>query len=477
MLGNEKGAITIWLAVATAGFVLALMQAGFLTQERSLSAQIKPDLKIELRRANQQAVELTSALLTSNKLDIATVAGRTKFTSLNGTASVFELDPATGVLTVKTCNAKALGKSDVTALFGANSAAGDSCDDSFVNASDMIVETQLTVEAVQVVLDREVRRPPLPKPPKLRFAIVRATTQGRVNNKANGQLVVETRARVNLPPDNDERPGTCRFSANRYYSELMEVGGSGVPSGLGWVSVLNAGSGIANGAATNTLTSLQSQAFGGTRNVLNLRSAGLYTPADDYYDYDPSTLQFKLYVNQVKVHAEVTNINDAACEIQFYAPRNNSFNGGCFAPGTQIEMLDGTTKAVEHLQVGDRVKSPGHQFGRAVAALARGLETEPLIEIRTSAKRTLKVTRAHPVFTARGIVLAAELQLGDTLTSTSGENESITQLSDIPGETWVYNFDLYGKEAATDHLLFADGLTVGDHVLQRKMAPKTLTRR
>jgi hypothetical protein len=90
----------------------------------------------------------------------------------------------------------------------------------------------------------------------------------------------------------------------------------------------------------------------------------------------------------------------------------------CFPPGEEVLMSDGTTKFIEKIQKGDRVKS--YDFQKKKVVENRVLETYDnlyegvLINIELDDGRVLQMTPEHPVFTKnRGWVEAKDLTEDD----------------------------------------------------------------
>jgi hypothetical protein len=83
---------------------------------------------------------------------------------------------------------------------------------------------------------------------------------------------------------------------------------------------------------------------------------------------------------------------------------------GCFAKGTLITMADGSKKTVEVLESGQLVKT--ETGSSAIKNVITGKE-EKLIVISTESGKTTRLTKAHPVKTARGLIPAERLNAAD----------------------------------------------------------------
>lgn len=144
---------------------------------------------------------------------------------------------------------------------------------------------------------------------------------------------------------------------------------------------------------------------------------------------------------------------------------------GCLPPGTRVVMSDRSTKAVEDIRAGDRIWNPLLKRSFKVMTISQGPERSDLIVVVAGRKR-LRMTLEHPVLTSRGIKQAKDLVRGDTLTDASStvvSIDSITREPASPGLS-VLNFIVERVGSKHDGLLVADGLIVGDLLVQRRLA-------
>lgn len=98
----------------------------------------------------------------------------------------------------------------------------------------------------------------------------------------------------------------------------------------------------------------------------------------------------------------------------------------CLVAGTQVLMADGTTRAIEHIRIGDMVHTP--RGARKVTA-AGFTGRHPTVQLRVGGV-VLEGTYNHPVATSRGWVPMDKLQIVDTIkmTSTSRNRQWISSL-------------------------------------------------
>lgn len=101
--------------------------------------------------------------------------------------------------------------------------------------------------------------------------------------------------------------------------------------------------------------------------------------------------------------------------------------GSCFPPGTHVRMADGSERAIEDVRLGEHVVTAEGGTGRVIRTLLRD-EEGGLLRLQLWGHAHLRMTREHPVLTARGYVSAAELRVGDAVALpkyTSGESAHV----------------------------------------------------
>jgi hypothetical protein len=154
---------------------------------------------------------------------------------------------------------------------------------------------------------------------------------------------------------------------------------------------------------------------------------------------------------------------------------------GCFAPGTQITLADGTTRAVEQF-TGDgseTVLADGAGRKEKVTGTGGGVEEKPLIRISDAAGHSVLLTETHPVITGRGALFAWRVRVGDTLTTTKGPSR-VTKVETVPAveHQKVHNL-LVGEHkdaVAGKTTLFANDILVGDMQMQGEVFQQSLTK-
>ena len=188
---------------------------------------------------------------------------------------------------------------------------------------------------------------------------------------------------------------------------------------------------------------------------------------------------------------------------EFYGTTYDSYGGaGCMVVGTRINMPDGTTKNVEHLNIGDSVLSariPGvpldfdaedtwkewigvphgnspnnvwatdfydiQELNRAAPVSASVFDIyydyyDSYFRVSTSLLRDLNVTWEHPFFVLRngsyGFKQALELQVGDRVYQTTNYFTEITAVTRVDEEVETVNinvepYDVYFAEGMLLH--------------------------
>jgi hypothetical protein len=138
----------------------------------------------------------------------------------------------------------------------------------------------------------------------------------------------------------------------------------------------------------------------------------------------------------------------------------------CMAEGTQVSKPDGTRVAVEQVKVGDKLLANGQGLALTVTTVHRGGESKPLVKLRDEEGREVRVTETHPMMTARGLVQAGELKVGEAVLTRTGARKLVA-VERVPYDGSVYNFALGTPEelarAGTGaNTLYANDFLVGD---------------
>ena len=126
--------------------------------------------------------------------------------------------------------------------------------------------------------------------------------------------------------------------------------------------------------------------------------------------------------------------------------------GGCFKPGTQILMSDGSTKNIELIAVGDQILTRENEFSdllvvAEVAGLHSAMTSETLL-----VNGSFGLTDNHIIFINGQWKEASKLELGDVLLGSNGERITVHSIETKKEPMRVYNFEV--KEL---HTYFADG--------------------
>jgi hypothetical protein len=150
---------------------------------------------------------------------------------------------------------------------------------------------------------------------------------------------------------------------------------------------------------------------------------------------------------------------------------------GCLAAGTEVEMADGSLRAVEDVMTSEQVQAD--ESGRLLTVVDTfiGWEEHPLIRVETDSGQVLEMTRSHPVVVmddgVRQVFLARQLEAGNVLVGAEG-NMTVKMVSQIPppgsgDDVMVYNLGLGAADEVVTRdntTFFANGILVGDNTMQ-----------
>ncbi len=130
-------------------------------------------------------------------------------------------------------------------------------------------------------------------------------------------------------------------------------------------------------------------------------------------------------------------------------PLTNVLVPVCFAAGTPILMADGTSKAIERIERGDRVRAVFHEDPEGPLSAGEVVEVyhngpRKLVEVEVGGQM-IRVTPKHPFYVrGRGFTAAAELRPGDSLRTASGGWIAAGSVVDNGRVEPVFNFDVAG---------------------------------
>jgi hypothetical protein len=216
-------------------------------------------------------------------------------------------------------------------------------------------------------------------------------------------------------------------------------------------------------------------AVGGNATELPFGRSSVDGTFDPIIDFGPDCLQnLQDACVQIQVSAR-TSCNDgvpgapnftrtASTEVCF------DVRNSCFAAGTIIRRADGSTVAVEKVQVGDKILADGAGTRLTVTATTRGVEPEPMVRLEDSWGHELLLTSKHPVITTMGAMPADEVTVGAQVETEDGI-ASILEVERVPYDGSVYNLsvgtpDEIARIAGLDRTMFAGGIRVGDNEMQ-----------
>ncbi len=147
---------------------------------------------------------------------------------------------------------------------------------------------------------------------------------------------------------------------------------------------------------------------------------------------------------------------------------------GCFPHGVNILTGDGVTyKKIEEFSAGETVWNPVTKKAVKILNISEGPERKALVVLKTDGA-TLRASTEHPMFMARGWRQAQEIRSGDILQDSAGEKVKVRKVSrERPtAGLSVINFILERHGLPSDGLMVADGLVVGDLIVQHEISAK-----
>jgi hypothetical protein len=122
-----------------------------------------------------------------------------------------------------------------------------------------------------------------------------------------------------------------------------------------------------------------------------------------HVEHDPRSRDFPAHLA-----TQIVSVNHQATGL----PLDQGQIGSCFPPGTRVRMADGSERSIEDVRLGERVVTAEGRTGRVIRTMLRD-EDSGMVRLILWGHSHLRMTREHPVLTARGYIPAAELRIGD----------------------------------------------------------------
>jgi hypothetical protein len=187
------------------------------------------------------------------------------------------------------------------------------------------------------------------------------------------------------------------------------------------------------------------------------------------------------------IQYELDNANGGAAGMTNPDPNaawSNSFppfGGGCFPAGTSVLLADGSSRAIESLQIGDCVLAHDGEKQVVTTVLARIVPPpKPVYQLIFDGGNTLTLTDSHPVMTAQGWkslspeatrlsnpdLEVTALVVGDTVHTSSG---TVTLVSIQPREV----VQIYNMEVSEPHTFYANKILVHNKALDSQIVTQT----
>lgn len=144
----------------------------------------------------------------------------------------------------------------------------------------------------------------------------------------------------------------------------------------------------------------------------------------------------------------------------------------CLAAGTLIQMADGTRRAIELLNAGDRVKSSGGDAQMVQATLAQPHWGEVLV-VSTEKGYSLTCSKTHAMVTPSGMVQAGSLVVGMPIFTTAGVDKVARITTQQQQGEGLFNLWLAGPKGQT--VYYANDFLVGDYQIQVALLDPSLS--
>jgi hypothetical protein len=158
---------------------------------------------------------------------------------------------------------------------------------------------------------------------------------------------------------------------------------------------------------------------------------------------------------------------DNNCQEEFVGYRGAL---GCLLEGTQVLVGPDQLKAIEDLTQNDRIWNPLLSRYYEIQKMIHGPEKKDLYEIEVQG-RSITMTYDHPILTQRGYIQAHQLKAGDQMWIDTGFAPvgQVTRKK-LQEEVQVWNLVLKEAKSWEEHLIFAEGIAVGDLWMQTELA-------
>ncbi len=155
------------------------------------------------------------------------------------------------------------------------------------------------------------------------------------------------------------------------------------------------------------------------------------------------------------------SFDDSADLLSYVQAFDDIYRGSCFVSGTQILLDNGHTKAIEEIEVGDRVLSfnPNNSNHDLTEDIVSQVFQKTVF--KTLMLNDLETTHDHRIYTPdRGFIEAKEINIGDYIVGTDGSYIKVVSKKEIDEEKTVYNFTV-----RHNHTYIADGYRVHNDCL------------
>ncbi len=165
------------------------------------------------------------------------------------------------------------------------------------------------------------------------------------------------------------------------------------------------------------------------------------------------------YNSQIPGHNEyaaiVVSSESGAVSDNYRQVKRSSILWGCLGKDTLVRTESGQKK-ISEIQVGENIWTEKGFI--PLKNMVTGTE-EKIIAVAVDEEKVLYITEKHPIVTARGMIEAGSLEVGDQLKMEDGTFKALYYF-----ETLDYNDKVFCPELAESACISAEGIMVGDYL-------------
>ena len=138
----------------------------------------------------------------------------------------------------------------------------------------------------------------------------------------------------------------------------------------------------------------------------------------------------------------------------------------CLAEGTMITLADGSQLPIQEIDNSNSVQiNQQGDVAKVVATSQAPARKGDVLQVKTEDGQELILSRDHVVITSDGSLKAMQLKIGDKVLTLNGETVVVSiNISEYEGT--LFNLHLDEERTENTSTMFANGILVGDHIMQ-----------